>query len=82
MGHGSGAEGARGPDWAGGWGGRRRGMVTPGAPADCGWSMQRLVHCQERRGHGMLLPYDVLDDDPTLEVGMTARRFPPAKRSN
>ena len=54
-------------------------MVTPGAPADCGWSMQRLVHCQERRGHGMLLPYDRLDNDPTLEVGMTAYRYSPVK---
>jgi WD40 repeat protein len=51
-------------DWPGGWGGRRRGTATPGAPASCDRSVQRPVHCRERRGHGTLLPYDGLDDNP------------------
>ena len=69
-------------DWPGGWGGRRHGTATPGAPASCDRSVQRPVHCRERRGHGTLLPYDGLDDNPTLEVGMTTHRSPPTKCSS
>ena len=37
------------------------------------------VHCREHRGHGTLIPYDGLDVNPTLEVGMTTYRSPPTK---
>ena len=80
--HGSEADRAGRSDWPGGWGGRRRGTVTPGAPVSCDRSVQRPVHCREPRGHGTLLPYDGLDDNPTLEVGMTTHRSPPTKCSS
>ena len=56
--------------------------ATPGAPVGRGWSVQCPNHCRPRHVHGILLPYARSKDNPTLEVGMTAHRSPPTKRSS